>query len=320
MEALGVDLSFLDTVENSFYNYNQELNSDIYQVSVLNNNQSKVLTNDTALFTHNFLPIKVEESGASIYNLEEFPVDLQDIEILNLEFEEAVVPTRDTECNISLPEIVVQSCEDNHHSDESGFHSVSHSSGDDDDMEEETEPVHAKLLSVPSRLKRRHESMSSDTSYTTSDDDGEWRPSLEKSRRRSKTQRISESSDDELPQRNYKTKRPTPQKRSPGTSCKMVQWIVSLLRDPKYNPSVITWLDEAEGVFTIKNTVKYAKLWGEKKNNKNMNYEKLSRGMRYYYRNGELEAIDQRLTYKFGPSATDFRALNSDDPNFEIKL
>ena len=270
-----------------------------------------------------FLPIKTEESEESIYNCDEFPVDLQDIDILNLEFVDEPEHQDISQCRLSLPEIVVQSCEDIHHSDESGFHSVSsNTEAEEEDETREPQEVPSKLLTVPPRHKRRHESMSSETSYETSDDDGEWRPSPEKSRRRSYALRISESStDDEVSPRKYISKRPTPQKRSPGTSCKMVQWIVSLLRSPKYNPSVITWLDEPNGVFTIKNTVKYAKLWGEKKNNKNMNYEKLSRGMRYYYRNGELEAItDQRLTYKFGPTASDFRALDSEDPNFQRKL
>ena len=266
------------------------------------------------------MPIKTEDSEASIYNCEEFPVDLQDIEILDLEFVDGQDHLEISKYNFDLPEIVVQSCDDSHHSEEgeSGFHSVSSNSEDNDDIEEDSEIVPSKMLTIPSKPKRRHESMSSETSYISSDEDGEWRPSPEKTRRRSYKQRISESSDDEVLPRKFNSKRPTPQKRSPGTSCKMVQWIVSLLRNPKYNPSVITWLDEPNGVFTIKNTVKYAKLWGEKKNNNNMNYEKLSRGMRYYYRNGELEAItDQRLTYKFGPTATDFRALNPKNPNFQ---
>jgi len=42
-------------------------------------------------------------------------------------------------------------------------------------------------------------------------------------------------------------------------------------------------------------------VWGERKKNPSMNYEKLSRAMRYYYKNGELEAVDRRTTYQFGP-------------------
>jgi len=54
------------------------------------------------------------------------------------------------------------------------------------------------------------------------------------------------------------------------------------------------------------------------KHNTNMTYEKLSRAMRYSYRNDELEMVpEQRLTYRFGASMADWRALDSDDPNFE---
>ena len=103
-----------------------------------------------------------------------------------------------------------------------------------------------------------------------------------------------------------------------GTSQKITQWIVSLLRDPRHNPSVITWHCERDGVFVIRDTERYARLWGEVKHNTNMTYEKLSRAMRYSYRNDELEMVpEQRLTYRFGASMADWRALDSDDPNFE---
>lgn len=40
------------------------------------------------------------------------------------------------------------------------------------------------------------------------------------------------------------------------------------------------WEDELEGVFRIVESEKLARLWGEKKNNQKMTYEKLSRAMR----------------------------------------
>merc|ERR1712183_1106818 len=86
---------------------------------------------------------------------------------------------------------------------------------------------------------------------------------------------------------------PVPQRRKSGTK-KITQWILSLLRDPEYNPRVISWEDEQEGVFYINDTAKYAKLWGDRKKNPSMNYEKLSRAMRYYYKNGELSAVEKK--------------------------
>lgn len=40
------------------------------------------------------------------------------------------------------------------------------------------------------------------------------------------------------------------------------------------------WEDPAEGVFRIVESEKLAQLWGERKNNQKMTYEKLSRAMR----------------------------------------
>ena len=58
-----------------------------------------------------------------------------------------------------------------------------------------------------------------------------------------------------------------------------------------YNPSVITWQDEKKGIFMIKDTDKYASLWGKVKDNNKMTYEKLSRAMRYSYKNNELNFL-----------------------------
>jgi len=116
------------------------------------------------------------------------------------------------------------------------------------------------------------------------------------------------------------SKNPTPQKRKPGSKQKISTWIVSLLRDPETNPSVITWEDEPRGKFRVTDSVRFAELWGELKRNPNMNYEKLSRAMRYYYKNKEISMVaGERLTYAFGPNMNpkDFHAKNKEDPNFE---
>merc|ERR1712102_84387 len=60
--------------------------------------------------------------------------------------------------------------------------------------------------------------------------------------------------------------------------------------------------------------------WAVEKKNPAMNYEKLSRAMRYYYRNKEIEMVKgERLTYKFGPNMRDFRAKDRNDPNFQLR-
>ncbi|CAG2065876.1 unnamed protein product [Timema podura] len=58
-----------------------------------------------------------------------------------------------------------------------------------------------------------------------------------------------------------------------------------------------------------------AKLWGTIKENPRMNYEKLSRAMRYYYKSKVLQPVlGRRLVYKFGPTAKGWRTPN---PNFK---
>lgn len=45
---------------------------------------------------------------------------------------------------------------------------------------------------------------------------------------------------------------------------------------------VIQWLGD-EGEFKLNNPEMVAQLWGQRKNKPTMNYEKLSRALRYYY-------------------------------------
>jgi len=97
---------------------------------------------------------------------------------------------------------------------------------------------------------------------------------------------------------------------------KISRWLVTLLRDPNCNPSVITWIRPEEGIFKIVHSGKLAILWGKKKGNPNMDYSKLSRAMRYYYKTGELEVVNSRLTYRFGDRMTNWKPINASDPNF----
>jgi len=57
----------------------------------------------------------------------------------------------------------------------------------------------------------------------------------------------------------------------------------ALLEDTAYNPRYIRWENKDEGVFRIvPGQSKYvARLWGLKKNNPTMTFDKLSRSLRY---------------------------------------
>nr|DBA17543.1 TPA: hypothetical protein GDO54_002970 [Pyxicephalus adspersus] len=70
--------------------------------------------------------------------------------------------------------------------------------------------------------------------------------------------------------------------------------------------------DRSEGVFRFLKSEAVAQLWGKKKNNSSMTYEKLSRAMRYYYKREILERVDgRRLVYKFGKNARGWRENDS---------
>uniref|UniRef100_A0A0K0FE30 PNT domain-containing protein n=1 Tax=Strongyloides venezuelensis TaxID=75913 RepID=A0A0K0FE30_STRVS len=90
---------------------------------------------------------------------------------------------------------------------------------------------------------------------------------------------------------------------------KLWEFIRDALRDPTTNPSIVKWEDPHQGVFRIIESEKLARLWGEKKNNQKMTYEKLSRAMRTYYEKQILVPVPKtglypkKLVYKFGPCA-----------------
>ncbi|KRZ56336.1 ETS homologous factor [Trichinella nativa] len=80
------------------------------------------------------------------------------------------------------------------------------------------------------------------------------------------------------------------------------------IRDALKNPETMPWENREEGVFRIVESEKLARLWGMKKNNSRMTYEKLSRAMRYYYNSKIILPVSgRRLVYKFGPNAADWK-------------
>ncbi|XP_078587973.1 ETS homologous factor-like isoform X4 [Branchiostoma floridae x Branchiostoma japonicum] len=83
------------------------------------------------------------------------------------------------------------------------------------------------------------------------------------------------------------------------------EFVRDLLKNPSTNPKVIKWEDRRDGIFRFVQSEAVANMWGRKKNNPNMTYEKLSRAMRYYYKRQILQQVpERRLVYKFGPAAT----------------
>uniref|UniRef100_A0A674JSS1 ETS domain-containing protein n=1 Tax=Terrapene triunguis TaxID=2587831 RepID=A0A674JSS1_9SAUR len=86
---------------------------------------------------------------------------------------------------------------------------------------------------------------------------------------------------------------------SPGSrQIQLWHFILELLQKEEYQ-SVIAWQGDY-GEFVIKDPDEVARLWGIRKCKPHMNYDKLSRALRYYYNKRILHKTKgKRFTYKF---------------------
>lgn len=76
------------------------------------------------------------------------------------------------------------------------------------------------------------------------------------------------------------------------------QFLLELLSDSS-NSSCITW-EGTNGEFKMTDPDEVARRWGERKSKPNMNYDKLSRALRYYYdKNIMTKVHGKRYAYKF---------------------
>lgn len=76
------------------------------------------------------------------------------------------------------------------------------------------------------------------------------------------------------------------------------QFLLELLTDKEHR-NVIQWIGN-DGEFKLNNPEMVAQLWGERKNKPKMNYEKLSRALRYYYDGDMIAKVHgKRFVYKF---------------------
>ncbi|XP_011308845.1 DNA-binding protein D-ETS-4 [Fopius arisanus] len=89
--------------------------------------------------------------------------------------------------------------------------------------------------------------------------------------------------------------------RNGGSHIHLWQFLKELLQSPGLHGSCIRWLDRTKGVFKIEDSVRVARLWGKRKNRPAMNYDKLSRSIRQYYKKGIMKKTErsQRLVYQF---------------------
>uniref|UniRef100_A0A5K3EQZ0 ETS domain-containing protein n=1 Tax=Mesocestoides corti TaxID=53468 RepID=A0A5K3EQZ0_MESCO len=92
---------------------------------------------------------------------------------------------------------------------------------------------------------------------------------------------------------------PTVQWRPQGSGqIQLWQFLLELLADSR-NLACITW-EGTNGEFKLVNPDDVARRWGERKSKPNMNYDKLSRALRYYYDKNIMSKVHgKRYAYKF---------------------
>ena len=84
-----------------------------------------------------------------------------------------------------------------------------------------------------------------------------------------------------------------------GSQIQLWQFLLELLTD-RESQSCIKWTNKKDWEFKIVDPPEVARRWGERKNKPTMNYEKLSRGLRYYYDKNIIKKVhNQRYVYQF---------------------
>ena len=93
------------------------------------------------------------------------------------------------------------------------------------------------------------------------------------------------------------------------------EFIRDLLKDSTLNPTLLRWEDKESGVFRFVQSEAVAKMWGRKKNNPGMTYEKLSRAMRFCRSAGYFAEVPKtgkfpkKLCFRFGPKAYGWKGV-----------
>lgn len=87
----------------------------------------------------------------------------------------------------------------------------------------------------------------------------------------------------------------------PNQPIHLWQFLRELLLRPHSYSRCIRWLNKEKGIFKIEDSAHVARLWGMRKNRPAMNYDKLSRSIRQYYKKGIIRKpeVSRRLVYQF---------------------
>ncbi|CAL8250588.1 unnamed protein product [Arctogadus glacialis] len=87
----------------------------------------------------------------------------------------------------------------------------------------------------------------------------------------------------------------------PSQPIHLWQFLRELLLKPNNYSFCIRWINKEKGIFKIEDSAHVARLWGIRKNRPAMNYDKLSRSIRQYYKKGIIRKpeVSRRLVYQF---------------------
>ncbi|KAJ8970776.1 hypothetical protein NQ317_003490 [Molorchus minor] len=100
----------------------------------------------------------------------------------------------------------------------------------------------------------------------------------------------------------------------PNTNGRLLwDFLQQLLNDPAQRyTNYIAWKNRDTGVFKIVDPAGLAKLWGIQKNHLSMNYDKMSRALRYYYRVNILRKVQgERHCYQFLRNPTELKNIKN---------
>ncbi|KAB0799819.1 hypothetical protein PPYR_07699 [Photinus pyralis] len=127
---------------------------------------------------------------------------------------------------------------------------------------------------------------------------GKWMP--ESASSNASSGEISDDEEEEMPT-DVEPSKPTTSRGTGSSHIHLWQFLKELLASPQTHGSCIRWIDRNKGIFKIEDSVKVARLWGKRKNRPAMNYDKLSRSIRQYYKKGIMKKTErsQRLVYQF---------------------
>jgi hypothetical protein len=82
-------------------------------------------------------------------------------------------------------------------------------------------------------------------------------------------------------------------------STQLWQFLLNLLENPIHQ-CIIEWTKKSALEFKLLDPEEVARLWGQQKNRPSMNYDKLSRSLRYYYEKGIMcKVAGERYVYRF---------------------